>query len=118
MEVVDARQVEDNYVDDTGVPDAQEQMNPPLRDDEVSMVDEGALQLKTKVAFDVYIYPLILLALSPTWRTDLWTTSKLDVFELSHLRRLDVLEELLEEDSVHDEVDIKNRDGAALTLTR
>jgi len=42
MEVVDARQVEDNYVDDTGVPDAQEQMNPPLRDDEVSMVDEGA----------------------------------------------------------------------------
>jgi hypothetical protein len=28
-----------------------------------------------------------------------------------------VLEELLEEDSVDDEVDIKDRDGAALTLT-
>jgi|AntRauTorckE5430_2_1112549.scaffolds.fasta_scaffold10368_2 hypothetical protein len=49
MEAVDARQVEDNYVDDT-VPDPQEQMNPPLRDDEVNMVEGACLQLHSSIS--------------------------------------------------------------------
>ena len=44
MEAVDARQVDDNAVDDT-VPDAQEQMNPPLHHDEVNMVEGTCLEL-------------------------------------------------------------------------
>ena len=43
MEAVDARCADDPEVDET-VPDAQEQMNPPLRHDEVNMV-EGTCSL-------------------------------------------------------------------------
>lgn len=53
LEAVDQRLIEHEEIDDEHVPDPQNVMNPPLKEDEVNLV-EGALQLKTKIAFDVY----------------------------------------------------------------
>jgi metal transporter CNNM len=53
LEAVDQRLIDNEQIDDEYVADPQNVMNPPLKEDEVNLV-EGALQLKTKIAFDVY----------------------------------------------------------------
>lgn len=53
LEAVDHRLIEHEELDDEYVADPQYVMNPPLKKNEVNLV-EGALQLKTKIAYDVY----------------------------------------------------------------